>query len=84
MEVSGRHNMGVRKGWRQRFRPESLRVVGIDDKDKRIGVVVIVLPERTYLILATYVPDGHVEVFVPDVLNVETNGGNRCQDLAKF
>ena len=49
-----------------------------------VSVLEVVLPERPDLVLATDIPDSHVEVLVFDAFDVEADGGNGRHELAKF
>jgi len=41
---------------------DTVAVVGIDHKDKALGVLVVVAPEGADLVLPSYIPDGEGDV----------------------
>ena len=51
----------------------TVSIVTVYDEDQGLGVHVIVAPEWSDPILATDVPDGEIDVFVLDSLNIETD-----------
>ena len=51
-------------------------VVGIHDKDQSIRSLIIVSPQRSNLVLATYIPNRETNVFVIDSFDIETYGRN--------
>ena len=55
---------------------DTIRVIGIDDKDETLRVLVVVAPQGTNLILTAYIPDCKGDVLVFDRFDVETNGRN--------
>lgn len=59
-------------------------VVGVNDEDQALGVLVVVAPERADLVLASDVPHGERDVLVLDGLDVETDGRDRGHDLAEL
>ena len=62
----------------------TLLIVGIDDEDDTLGVLVVVTPQRTDLVLTTDIPHGEGDVLVLDSLDVETDGGDGGDDLSKL
>ena len=62
---------------------DTIRVVGIDDKNETLGVLVVVTPERSNLVLTTDIPNGEGNVLVLDGFHVEANGGNGRNDCEK-
>ena len=48
---------------------------------KRVRVVVVMLPQHANLVLTTNIPDGELEVFVLDVLDIEANRGDGSDEL---
>lgn len=51
---------------------DTVTIVAIDDKDDALGVLEVVSPERTDLVLTTDIPDGELNIHVLDGLDVET------------
>jgi len=41
-------------------------------------------PQGTNLILTTHIPYSEADVFVFDSFNIETNGGDSCDNFAEF
>ncbi len=50
----------------------TISVVGVDNKDDTLGILKVMSPERSNLVLATNVPNCELDVLVLDGLNVET------------
>ena len=63
---------------------DAVLIVGVNDKDQTLGVLVVVAPERADLVLAADVPHGERNVLVLDRLDVEANGRDSGDDLAKL
>lgn len=53
---------------------DTLPIVGIDDEDDSLGVLEVMAPEGTDLILTTDIPHGERNVLVLDSLDVEAYG----------
>lgn len=51
---------------------DTITVIAVDDEDDALGVLIVVSPQRTNLVLTTDVPHGEVNVLVLDRLDVET------------
>ena len=51
---------------------DTVRVIGIDNKDKTLRVLVVVTPQRTDLILTTHIPNCERNVLVLDGFDVES------------
>ena len=51
---------------------DTLSIVGIDHKDDTLGVLEVVAPQRTDLVLSTDIPHGERDVLVLDRLDVES------------
>lgn len=51
---------------------DTVTIVAIDDEDDTLGVLEVVSPEGTDLVLTTDIPDGELNVLVLDGLDVET------------
>lgn len=49
----------------------TIAIVAVDDEDDALGVLEIMPPQRTDLVLATDVPDSKLDVLVLDRLDVE-------------
>ena len=63
---------------------DSISIVRVDDEDDALGVRVIMSPELSDLILTAYIPDVEGDVFVGYLLNIESNGWNRCDDFSEL
>jgi hypothetical protein len=50
---------------------DTVAIVGVDDEDNALGVLEVMPPERSDLVLATDVPYGKLDVLVLDRLDVE-------------
>ncbi len=57
---------------------DTVRIVRVHNEDESLGILVVVSPERTDLILTTDIPHGERDVLVFDSFDVETDGGDRC------
>lgn len=51
---------------------DTVTVIAVDNENDTLGVLEVVSPERTDLVLTTDVPDGELNVLVFDGLDVET------------
>lgn len=51
---------------------DTIPIVAIDDEDDTLGVLEVMSPERTDLVLSTDIPHGKLNVLVLDGLDVET------------
>jgi hypothetical protein len=58
---------------------DTVAIVAVDDEDDTLGVLEVMPPQRTDLVLATDIPHGELDVLVLDGLDVETwtLGGQR-------
>ena len=50
----------------------TVTVIAVHNKDKTLGVLEVMPPERTDLVLASDIPHGEGDVLVLDCLDVET------------
>ena len=50
----------------------TVAIVGVDDENDTLGVLEVMPPERTDLVLASDIPHGEGDVLVLDCLDVET------------
>ena len=50
----------------------TITIVAVDDEDDTLGVLEVMSPQRTNLVLTTDIPDGELNVLVFDSLDVET------------
>ena len=57
----------------------TITIVAVNDEDNTLGVLEVMPPERTDLVLTTNIPHGERDVLVLDCLNVETWGD--CQRI---
>jgi hypothetical protein len=51
---------------------DTVTIVAVDDEDDTLGVLEVMSPERTDLVLTADIPDGELNVLVLDSLDVET------------
>jgi hypothetical protein len=51
---------------------DTVTIVAVDDEDDTLGVLEVMSPQRTDLVLTTDVPHGELDVLVLDSLDVET------------
>jgi hypothetical protein len=59
----------------------TISIVGIDNKDQTLSVLIVMAPQRTNLILTSDIPNCERNVLVLNSFNVESNrrnGGNDC------
>lgn len=54
---------------------DTVAIVAVDDKDDALGVLEVVPPQRTDLVLTADVPNGELDVLVLDGLDVEAWDG---------
>lgn len=52
----------------------TISVIGVDHEDDTLGVLEVMPPQRSDLVLPTNVPHGELDVLVFDSLNVESCG----------
>ena len=50
----------------------TVTIIGVDDEDDTLGVLEVMSPQRTDLVLSTDIPDCELDVLVFDSLDVET------------
>lgn len=63
---------------------DSVAIVGVNDEDEALSVLVVVSPEESNLVLTADVPHGERDVLVLDSLDVEADSGDSSDDLAKL
>jgi hypothetical protein len=63
---------------------DTVTVVAVDDEDDTLGVLEIVSPERTDLVLTTDIPHGKLNVLVLDSLDVETCRWPRTVSISRY
>ena len=63
---------------------DTLTIVGVNNEDETLGVLEVVAPQRTDLVLTSDIPHGEADVLVLDSLDVETNGGDGGDDLTQL
>lgn len=54
---------------------DTLPIVGVDDEDDSLGVLKVMAPEGTDLVLTTDIPHGERDVLVLDSLDIEAYSG---------
>jgi hypothetical protein len=52
----------------------TVTIIAIDDEDDALGILEVMSPKRSDLVLASNVPDGELDVLVFDSLNIEAYG----------
>jgi hypothetical protein len=62
----------------------TVAIVGVDDEDDTLGVLEVMSPERTNLVLSTDIPHGELNVLVLDSLDVEACGGVQASALHSY
>jgi len=50
---------------------DTVTVIAVDDEDDTLGVLEVMPPQRSDLVLSTDIPDGKLNVLVLDCFNVE-------------
>ena len=55
---------------------DTVGIVGVDYEDESLGILVVVSPEGTDLVLTTDIPYGEGDVLVFDGFDIETNCGD--------
>lgn len=50
---------------------DTISIVGVDHEDDTLGILEVMPPERSDLVLATDIPHGELDVLVLDGFNVE-------------
>jgi hypothetical protein len=63
---------------------DTVGVVRIDNKDKTLGILVVVTPERANLVLASDIPDGERNVLILNSFDVEPCKETRGMSLPKL
>ena len=56
----------------------------VDDVDESLCVLVVMFPELSDFVLSSDVPDGELDLFELNGLNVESDGWDRGDDLTQF
>ena len=59
-------------------------VIGVDHEDEALGVLVVVAPKQTDLVLTADIPHVEADVLVLDGLDVEANCGDGVHDLTEL
>jgi len=62
----------------------TLTIVRVNNEDDALGVLEVVPPERSDLVLPSDVPDGEGNVLVLDGLDIEADGGDGSDNLAEL
>mmetsp|Transcript_14053 Transcript_14053/g.40058 ORF Transcript_14053/g.40058 Transcript_14053/m.40058 type:complete len:212 (-) Transcript_14053:65-700(-) len=63
---------------------DTIGIIGIDDEDQSLRVLVVVTPQRTDLVLTTDIPHCKRDVLVFDGFDVEADGWDRRDDFSEF
>lgn len=62
----------------------TVTIVAVDDEDDTLGVLEVMSPQRTDLVLTADIPDGELNVLVLDSLDVETDCGDGGDDFTEL
>jgi len=62
----------------------TITIVAINNEDDTLGVLEVMSPERSDLVLSTDIPHCELNVLVLDGLDIETDSGDCGNDLAKL
>ena len=62
----------------------TVSIIRVHDEDQPLGVLVVVAPQQTDLVLTTDIPHIERDVLVFDGLDVEADRGDGVDDLAEF
>jgi hypothetical protein len=62
---------------------DTVTIVAVDDEDDTLGVLEVMSPQRTDLVLTTDIPDGELNVLVLDCLDVETCRGSALKSVSR-
>jgi len=62
----------------------TVAIVAVDDEDDTLGVLEVMPPQRTDLVLTTDIPHGELDVLVLDSLDVETDGRDGGDDFTEL
>ena len=63
---------------------DTLTIVGVNNENKTLGVLEVVAPQGTDLVLTSDIPHGEADVLVLDSFDVEPNSGDSGDDLAQL
>ena len=63
---------------------DTVAIVRVDDENESLGVLVVMSPEESDLILTTDIPDVETDVLVLNSLDVEANSGDGVDDLSEL
>ncbi len=62
----------------------TISIVGVYHEDKTLGILVVVSPQRSNLILSSNIPHCKANILIFDGLYVETNGWNGGYNLTQL
>jgi len=62
----------------------TVTVIAVNDEDDALGVLEVMSPQRSDLVLSTNIPYCELDVLVFDSLNVETDCRDGCDDFTKL
>jgi len=62
----------------------TVTIIAVNDEDDALGVLEVMSPQGSDLVLSTNIPDGELNVLVLDGLNVESNCGDGCDDFTEL
>jgi hypothetical protein len=63
---------------------DTVTIVGVDDENDTLGVLEVMSPEGTNLVLATDIPHGELDVGILDGLDIETDGRDGGDDFTEL
>jgi len=62
----------------------TITIIAVDYEDDTLGILEVMSPQRSNLILSTNIPYGELNVLVLNSLNIETDCGNCCNNFTEL
>jgi len=62
----------------------TIAIVAVNDEDDALGVLEVMSPQRSDLVLSTDIPYGELNIFVLDGLDIESDRRNGCDNFTKL
>merc|ERR1719274_355365 len=62
----------------------TISIVGINNENQSLCILIVVSPQRSDLILSSYIPHSEANILVLNSLDVETNGRNGSDNFTQF
>jgi len=63
---------------------DTITIITVNDEDDTLGVLEVMSPQRSDLVLSTNIPYGELNVLIFDGLDIETDCGNSCDNFTKL